>query len=135
MTSMADGWIAHWRAGMRWRRQVELELGRLRLTFSQWLVLDCVATLLRETQDAVSQLQVGHRLELDKATISALMKRLDERGLIDRSPAFPGPEYRIYLQAEGRRLAARGRALVDAVSARLCAEPRYHEFSSAVARD
>ena len=123
MTNTTDDWIAYWLAGKRWRRYVELELARLSLTFSQWLVLDCVATLLRETQDAVSQLQVGQRLELDKATISLLMKRLDEQGRIDRAPAFPGPEYRIYLQAEGQRLAACGRVIVDRVSARMCDVP------------
>jgi len=122
-TRTADAWIAHWRAGMRWRRRVELELQRLGLSFAQWLVLDCIAALHCETDDAVSQLQVGQRLELDKATISQLMKRLDERALIDRAPAYPTHENRIYLHGEGERLARQGRAIVEAVSNAVKVEP------------
>jgi len=115
-TRAADAWLEHWRAGRRWRRRVELELERLGLSFAQWLVLDCIAALRRETNDAVSQLQVGQRLELDKSTISQLMKRLDERALIDRAPAYPTRENRIYLHGEGERLARQGRVIVEAVS-------------------
>jgi DNA-binding MarR family transcriptional regulator len=59
---------------------------------------------------------VGQRLELDKATISQLMKRLDERALIDRAPAYQTRENRIYLQSEGERLARQGRIIVEVVS-------------------
>jgi DNA-binding MarR family transcriptional regulator len=114
-----DVWLEHWFAGMRWRRRVESELERLKLSLAQWLVLDSLEILLRETGDAVSQLQVGQRLELDKSTISLLMQRLERRGLIDRAPACVGRENRIYLPGEGRRLAIEGRAIVEEVSATL----------------
>ena len=110
--------IAQFQSAQRWRRSVERELRGLQLTLTQWLVLDALQTIHRETDAAVSQLQVGRRLELDKATISDVMVRLSLRGLVDRAPAYPTPEWRIYPTREGRQLVEQGRALIEPVSAR-----------------
>jgi DNA-binding MarR family transcriptional regulator len=115
---MADGqlWVQRWLAAMRWQRRVEGALARFDLSFNQWLVLECLATLHRETGDAVSQVQVSRRLEFGKPSVSRLMARLDRRGLTDIAPAWPTKEYRIYLTRTGQELAARGGFVVEMVS-------------------
>ncbi len=110
--------ITQFQSAQRWRRSVERELRDLQLTLTQWLVLDALQAIHLETDTAVSQLQVGHRLDLDKATISDVMVRLGMRGLVDRAPAYPTPELRIYPTEEGQQLLEQGRALIEAVSAR-----------------
>jgi len=109
-------WVQHWLAALRWERRVEAALAHLNLSFAQWLVLDCLETIRRETGDAVSQVQVGRRLELGKGSVSRWMARLDRRGLIDVAPAWPTKEYRIYLTRDGEALVAQGRVVVEMVS-------------------
>jgi DNA-binding MarR family transcriptional regulator len=41
-----------------WRRRIELELAPLGLTLTQWRVLDALAVIFRDTNDAVAQVQV-----------------------------------------------------------------------------
>ncbi|HEU4582237.1 MAG TPA: MarR family transcriptional regulator [Polyangiaceae bacterium] len=112
----AQAWLQHWLAARRWQRRVERALARFDLSFFQWLVLDSLAILHRETSDAVSQVQVCRRLELGKASISRLMTRLEGRGLVDIAPAWPTKEYRIYLTREGEALLAEGAVVVEMVS-------------------
>jgi DNA-binding MarR family transcriptional regulator len=101
---------------------VQAELSRRDLTLPRWLVLDCLATMWSETGDMVSQKQVSRRLLMDEATLSLVMDRLLCDGLIDRAPAYPGPEYRIYLSEAGKLAVAAGRAVLDAVSVWMSAE-------------
>lgn len=114
----ADGqlWVQRWLAAMRWQRRVDGALARLDLSFNQWLILDCVASLHRETGDAVSQVQVSRRLGFGKPSVSRLMARLDRRGLTDIAPAWPTKEYRIYLTRTGRELVAQGWLVLEMVS-------------------
>ena len=115
--SPCEIWIHRWQRARRWRRRVEAELSPLGLTLAQWLVLDAIATLILETADAVSQVQVARRLEMDKATLSRVMDVLVRRHLIDRAPSYPDPAYRIYLTELGKGAAAQGRARVETASA------------------
>jgi DNA-binding MarR family transcriptional regulator len=112
-----DVWIQRWRRAMRWRRRVEAELSPLGLTLAQWLVLDGLAALTRETADAVSQVQVARRLEMDKATLSGVTDVLVRRRLIDRGVSYPDTSYRLYLTEPGKAAAAQGRVKVEAASA------------------
>ena len=114
----ADGeaWVQHWLAAMRWQRRVEALLARFGLSLAQWLVLDALATIRGETMDAVSQVQVCRRLGLGKGSVSRVMTRLDQRGLVDIAPAWPTKEYRIYLTREGTELLEQGWRLVELVS-------------------
>jgi DNA-binding MarR family transcriptional regulator len=102
---------------MLWRRRIESELAELQLTLAQWLVLDALDVIFRETKDAAAQIQVGRRLGMDKATVSQVMALLERRALVDRAPEYPGNAWRIYVTNRGQLLLAKGRAVVDAVSA------------------
>lgn len=121
--SAGDEGIQRWLAGVRWQRRAERALKPLKLTFAQWLVLDAMARLIRQSNDAVSQIQVARHLQMGAPTLCRVMQWLDRAGLVDQAPAFPGPENRIFLTAIGESLARQGRARVDAVSAAWVAEP------------
>jgi DNA-binding MarR family transcriptional regulator len=82
----------------------------------QWLVLDAAATLVRERRDAVSQSDTGRRVEIDRATLSELMMRLAERGLVDRDIDATGTSYRIYVTELGALAVEQGRARIQRVS-------------------
>jgi DNA-binding MarR family transcriptional regulator len=110
-----DG-IASWRAAVRWRREVERALGDVGLSVIQWLVLDAAATLVREQRDAVSQSAIERRVEIDRATLSELMMRLAERGLVDRDIDATGASYRIYVTDSGALAVEQGRARIQHVS-------------------
>jgi len=60
--------------------------------------------LIRESNDAVSQVDVGRRAELDKNTVSYSMRRLDELGLVDRGPDEWCFAWRVILTRQGERL-------------------------------
>jgi DNA-binding MarR family transcriptional regulator len=110
-----------WRMALRWRRQVEGELGD-NFTFTQWLVLDAAQVAIAEAGDAVSQNAVAARAEIDKMTVSQVMRTLEERGLVERGPNQGGPAYRISVTAKGRRALVDGRSRVDTASAQSLAE-------------
>jgi DNA-binding MarR family transcriptional regulator len=66
-----------WILAMRWRRRAEAALSQAGLTLTQWIVLDALRELIAETEDAVSQNEVCDRVELDRSTISSVMRRLE----------------------------------------------------------
>ncbi|MEO8177394.1 MAG: MarR family transcriptional regulator [Deltaproteobacteria bacterium] len=116
--SVGDEELQRWLAARRWQRRMARALAPLKLTLAQWLVLNTLARLIRESNDAVSQILVGRHLEMDKATLCTLMQKLDRRGLVDRAPEFGGSAYRIYLSPAGRTAARQGRLRVDAIDTR-----------------
>ena len=111
--------IRSWQAAMRWRKRVDRELEPLGLTFTRWLVLEATLVSIRQQGDAVSQSRVCECAELDKVTVSHVMRDLEHAGLVDRGPDAWGPAYRVFVTARGAKVAAAGRARVEAVS---CAE-------------
>lgn len=100
--------VARYLAALRWRRQAEEGLRALQLTLTQWLVLDALDAIRRESGDAVSQREVGIYLALGKATVSSLMLQLAQRALVDRGPGYDARQSRIYLTARGRQLLEKG---------------------------
>ena len=115
--SPGDEWIQRWLAGERWRLRVERALRPSKVTFSQWRVLDALARLIDETNDAVSQIQVARHLQMGKTTLCGVLQRLERRGLVDQAPAFSSTANRIFLTEVGKDLARQGRSRLDAVSA------------------
>jgi DNA-binding MarR family transcriptional regulator len=115
--SAGDEGIQRWLAGVRWRRRVERALKPLKLTLAQWRVLDAMARLIRESDDAVSQIQVARHIQMEKTTLCRVMRCLERRGLVDQAPEFSGTAYRIFLTEMGESLARQGRARVDGASA------------------
>jgi DNA-binding MarR family transcriptional regulator len=113
-----EEWRDKWLEVMRWRRGVEQALGS-QLAFTQWLVLDATALIVRETGDAVSQSQVAHFLRLERMTLSHAMTTLSSRGLVSRGPPLSGICWRIFVTREGSELLCFLNKAVAAVSSRL----------------
>ena len=82
---------------------IEQALGS-QLAFTQWLVLDATALIVRETGDAVSQSQVAQFLRLERMTLSHAMTTLSSRGLVSRGPPLSGTCWRIFVAKEGSEL-------------------------------
>jgi DNA-binding MarR family transcriptional regulator len=95
---------------------VEAELRAAQLTFTQWLVLEATSTLIEESKDAVNQSAVARRTELDRMTISQVMRTLSERGLVDRAAGDSGPAYRIVLSRKGQLVLRQATARAAAAS-------------------
>jgi DNA-binding MarR family transcriptional regulator len=92
-------------------------LGRLGLTYPQYLVL-----LVLWEEDGLSVTQIGRRLYLDSGTLTPLLKRLDQAGLVRRLRAEPDQRVvRLYLTAAGRRLERRAREIPQALLCKLTA--------------
>jgi DNA-binding MarR family transcriptional regulator len=98
-SAAVDAYLSAW----RWRRLVEAGLREVGLTFTQWLVLDGTARAIADSGDAVSQSGVARLCELDRMTVSQVMKTLDTLGLVDRAPDFQGLAYRIFLSRRGEQ--------------------------------
>jgi DNA-binding MarR family transcriptional regulator len=92
---------AEYLAAWRWRRRVEATLRDAGLTFTQWLVLDAVERAVTAQRDAVNQSDVARTTELDRMTVSQVMRTLSELGMVDRGPSASGPAYRIFLTRKG----------------------------------
>jgi DNA-binding MarR family transcriptional regulator len=118
-----DEWNQRWLANLRWRRRVERALKPLKVTFAQWLVLDAMERLIRQSHDAVSQRQVAQHLQMGTASLCRLMQCLERKALVDQAPSFACTANRIFLSDEGENLARRGRARLEALGASAGAAP------------
>jgi DNA-binding MarR family transcriptional regulator len=87
----------------------------LGVTYPQYLAL---LTLWEE--DAVSVKRLGERLSLDSATLTPLLKRLEQRGLIERRrDATDERVVRVLLSKKGHALQARAKNIPNAVACRV----------------
>lgn len=105
-----DDYFAAW----RWRRAVERELRALKLTLTQWLVLDACAALDEDDGELPNQRAVAQRIELDPMTVSQVMRTLVARGLVDRAPDVTGRAYRVVVTKKGQKTLQAAAAHVEA---------------------
>ncbi|GAB3029933.1 MarR family transcriptional regulator [Oleiagrimonas citrea] len=83
----------------------------LNLTYSQYLVL---MVLWQEDHRSVSE--IGERLQLDSATLTPLLKRMDAAGLVTRARSREDERHVVVsLTEKGRELESRAGAVQDAV--------------------
>jgi DNA-binding MarR family transcriptional regulator len=108
----------------RWRRCVEKELAPLGLTLTQWLVLEALQSLLREAVGGVNQNAIAARTELDRMTVSQVMKALVARTWVSRGPETRGRAYRVELTRRGEKIARAAAERVEAATRRFHAEER-----------
>jgi DNA-binding MarR family transcriptional regulator len=103
---------------MRWQRAIDVALRPLDLTHTQYLVLASAAGAIREQGDAVTQNAIARSAELDRATISNLVRKLEARGLLDRGmDATDGRRWRVILTQRGQRMLEKATSLVEATAA------------------
>jgi DNA-binding MarR family transcriptional regulator len=90
-------------------------LARLRLTYPQYLVL-----MVLWEKDGLGVGEIGERLYLDSGTLTPLLKRLAQAGLVRRvRGARDERKVQVFLTAAGRRLEARARGVPRALLGRL----------------
>ncbi len=97
----------------RLRRIVEHDLKPLQLSFPLWWVLYAIRKLTAEKGRAVSQKKISLHTQIDKNTVSQLIRALSARALIYRDLAWPFPGYRIRLSPKGESLLAEAERLLD----------------------
>lgn len=92
-------------------RAYQPQLEALGVTYPQYLVL-----LLLWEQDGVRVSQLGERLQLDSATLTPLLKRLQARGLIERRRSTEDERVvQIFLTPAGRALQSAAPAVAEAM--------------------
>ena len=88
-------------------------LGPLGLTYPQYLVL---LTLWEE--DGLPLKSIGERLTLDSGTLTPLLKRMDDAGLITRSrDGIDERMVHVHLTSKGRRIESRAAAFPQQIGA------------------
>ena len=105
-----------WFAAMRWRRRVEVALADVGLTFTQWLVLDVAHRMVARRHEAVIQRQIAARAELDLATVSLVLRTLENHHLISRGPDFSGKARRVLVTERAQHLLEAHRARIELAS-------------------
>lgn len=107
----------------RVRRAVEAELRPYGISFALWRVLYATRQLGQQAHDAVSQQEIALATDLDKSTVSYLMRLLSDRGLVDRGPDGFAWAYRIRLTRKGAALLEASKAAPARGLARALATP------------
>ncbi len=98
--------------GFAFNRVYRRELGRLGLTYPQYLVM-----VVLWSSDTLTVGQIGERVRLDSGTLTPLLKRLEAMGLVARARS-PEDERRVTvsLTADGRALRARAATVMAGVT-------------------
>ena len=90
-------------------------LARLGLTYPQYLVL-----MVLWEEDGLSVKQIGRRLYLDSGTLTPLLKRLEQAGLVRRVRGRQDERVvQVFLTAGGRRLERRAQEIPQALLCKL----------------
>jgi DNA-binding MarR family transcriptional regulator len=91
--------------------------------------VDASVLLLVGANPAITASALGRQLDIQRANMVPLLKRLEDAGWIDRTP-IDGKSQGLTLTAAGAELTARARAIIDAFEtgllARVPAEHRDH---------
>lgn len=112
--------FALYRASRAMTRAYAPLLEPLGLTYPQYL-----AMLALWRQDGVSVRQLGDLLELDSATLTPLLKRLEAQGLVTRQRSTTDERVvEIHLSEAGRALGVSARSIPGAVARRAGFDPR-----------
>ncbi|WP_211880812.1 MarR family winged helix-turn-helix transcriptional regulator [Pseudarthrobacter albicanus] len=110
-----------WNATLRWQRAIAAALGPLGLTHVQFVLL-ATTWWLSQTDRAPNQVQLSERTGSDARMTSAVIRRLEAKGLLERRPDERDSRAKIiHPTAEGIDLARRAITLVENVD---------HEFFS-----
>lgn len=92
------------------RRHFESAMERLDLTQKQTSVL-----WLIEANPAVSQIALANELGMDRASMMAIVDRLEERGLIVRKRSTQdGRRQELYVTAKGKKVLTQAKAAIQA---------------------
>lgn len=119
--------FALYRASRAMTRAYQPQLEPLGITYPQYLVL-----LALWQEDGVSVRALGDQLELDSATLTPLLKRLENQDIVARKRCTEDERVvRIHLTETGRALSEKARSIPRAVASQADFDP---EDETAIAR-
>jgi len=95
-----------WRVSTLWRSSIEAILKTMDLTHPQFVVLATAGWLTRNG-DCVTQVMIGKMAGLDPNTNSQVIKALEEKELIKRSPSSDGRAKNVALTSIGASILSR----------------------------
>jgi DNA-binding MarR family transcriptional regulator len=105
-----------WLKAVRWRRKVEAALAPTGLTFTQWFVLEAIRELHEETDEDPIQNEIAMRVELDRATVSPIIRHLGHKGLLNRGVDRHFAAWSVTLEARAEGLLRDYRQRIDELS-------------------
>ncbi len=110
--------FALWREAMAWQREVNRVLRSSGLTHTQVLVLSALDAATKGDEGAASQSAIARAAGLDKVTVSAVVRALDARGLVDRNITLGDARaWRVIITRKGTLALATAVRLVEEASA------------------
>jgi DNA-binding MarR family transcriptional regulator len=98
--------LQKWSQIWRLRRNANRDLKTLGTSFPQWRVLYITEQLTREAADGASELEVAARTDMDVSTVSSVLHRLEQKGLVDRGQEECEYTYHVLVTEAGQRLLA-----------------------------
>lgn len=117
--------FALWRDAMAWQREVNRALRTSGLTHTQVLVLSALDSASKGVEGAISQSTIAREAGLDKVTVSAVVRALEARGLVDRSiTSEDARAWRVIVTRKGALALAAAVRLVEEASTVLRARSR-----------
>lgn len=92
-----------WQVSTAWRRSLEQLLKNFGLTHPQFVVLS-VTGWLTQAKEGVTQVKIGKMAGLDPNTNSQVIRGLEGKKLLQRTPAVDGRAKQVALTQEGAKL-------------------------------
>ena len=114
--------------GYSLRRASNAMMGELaqRLTALDLRMADATVLMLIETNPKITASRIGRALDIQRANMVPLLKRLEETGLVERAP-IDGKSLGLSLTAAGSERLAEARDTIDTFEAELLARvPEVH---------
>jgi DNA-binding MarR family transcriptional regulator len=100
-----------------WTRQLDAALRPLGVTHLQFIALDAIE-IFRERGETPSQVRIAEYMQLDAMMISKMLRLLEDRGYVKRSPHPDDPRANaLHLTSAGRKLVLAGSPVVRAAYA------------------
>jgi len=121
--SASPGFVL-WQVAMVWQRGVRAALAEVDLTHAQFVLLASAGWLEEHASEPVTQALVAAHARSDAVMTSEVLRTLERKGLLQRLPhPTDARARRIALTDEGRALARKAVALVEAVDAAFFGSP------------
>lgn len=92
-----------WRDAKRFQHRVHAALGKLRVSFSEWLLLSLIAELMPEHGENISQNSLALGTGLTRMTAGYWIRLLERKGWVDRGEHDNPRAWGVILTEEGMR--------------------------------
>ncbi|MVX35097.1 MarR family winged helix-turn-helix transcriptional regulator [Myroides sp. LoEW2-1] len=81
-TELSSGFLL-WQVTMAWQRSIKKELDKLDITYTQFVLLTTLDSLLLQT-NIVSQIDIANHSYTDRMMVSKVLRTLEEKKMIQR---------------------------------------------------